>query len=58
MKTTTLRRVRQASAKATAASASRDNAIRAAHEAGASIRAIAAEAGLSSARVHQILHGR
>lgn len=49
-----------ARAAGTAASASRrrDDAIRAAHADGNSIRVIAAATGLSSARVHQILHGR
>jgi hypothetical protein len=53
-----LARVRRAARKAALASEQRDEAIRQAHVAGATIRAIAVEAGLSSARVHQILHGR
>lgn len=53
-----LTEVRRAARKAALASQERDEAIRAAHEAGETIRAIAVEAGLSSARVHQILHGR
>lgn len=36
----------------------RDDAIRAAHKQGLTVRAIATELGLASARVHQILHGR
>ena len=36
----------------------RDTAIRDAAAAGLSVRVIARELGLSSARVHQILHGR
>jgi hypothetical protein len=53
-----LRNVAKAADKAATASASRDDAIRAAHTAGNTIRAIAATAGLSASRVHQILHGR
>lgn len=53
-----LGKVRRAAAKAAQASQQRDDAIRAAHVAGETIRVIAAEAGLSSARVHQILHRR
>lgn len=49
-----LRRVRRAAHKAALASQERDEAIRAAHQAGSTIRAIAAEAGLSFQRVHQI----
>lgn len=56
--TATLRKVRLEAERSTGASQRRDDAIRAAHEAGASIRAIAVEAGLSAARVHQILHGK
>ncbi len=36
----------------------RDEAIRQVHRDGASIRAIAEALGLSSARIHQILHSR
>lgn len=50
--------VRRAAVKAAQAAQQRDAAIRAAHEAGATIRVIAAEAGLSHQRVHQILHHR
>lgn len=50
--------VTRAAAKAASASQARDDAIRAAHENGATIRAIAAAAGISFQRVHQILHGR
>ncbi len=50
--------VTRAAAKAASASTNRDDTIRAAHEAGATIRAIAAAAGLSTARVHQIIHHR
>jgi DNA-directed RNA polymerase specialized sigma24 family protein len=50
--------VTRAAAKAASASQNRDDAIRAAHANGYSIRAIAAAAGLSSTRVHQIIHGR
>lgn len=53
-----LEMVRRASARAIASSQARDDAIRAAHADGHSIRAIAEAAGLSSARVHQIIHGR
>lgn len=53
-----LQKVRRTAAKAVSASLDRDNAIREAHAAGATVRAIAAEAGLSFQRVHQILHGR
>lgn len=51
-------KVRRAAAKAASASAARDQAIREAHAAGLSIRTIAAEAGLSFQRIHQILHGK
>lgn len=50
--------VRRAATKAALAAQARDDAIRAAHAAGETIRAIAAAAGLSPARVHQILHGK
>ncbi len=43
---------------ATTAVVQRDSTICAAHASGATIRAIAAAASLSPARVHQILHGR
>ena len=50
--------VTRAAAKAASASQTRDVTIREAHAGGATIRAIALAAGLSPARVHQILHGR
>ena len=50
--------VRRAAAAATVAAQERNEAIQRAHAAGEPIRAIAAEAGLSSARVHQVLHGK
>ena len=50
--------VTRAAAKAASASQHRDDTIRAAHASGSPIRAIAKAAGLSPARVHQILHGR
>ncbi len=50
--------VKRAAHKAVLASRGRDDAIRLAHENGATIRAIAEAASLSPARVHQILHGR
>jgi hypothetical protein len=50
--------VRRAAERAVAAHEARDRAIRAAHEQGATVRAIAAVSGLSSARIHQIIHGR
>ena len=50
--------VSKAAAKAALAAVARDAAIREAHENGATIRAIATEAGLSAARIHQIIHGR
>jgi hypothetical protein len=53
-----LTQVRRAANKAALASQERDAVIREAHEAGETIRAIATAASLSSARVHQILHGR
>jgi len=53
-----LHRARLAAQRAAVASEKRDSEIRAAHASGESIRAIAAAVGLSSARVHQILHGR
>lgn len=48
----------RAAARAAEAAKARDDTIRAAHTAGHSIRTIAAAAGLSSARVHQIIHRR
>lgn len=48
--------VSRAAAKAAAASQSRDDAIRAAHAGGQTIRAIAVAANLSRSRVHQIIH--
>jgi len=56
--TSPLVRVRRAARKAALASQERDQAIRDAHAAGATVRAIAAEAELSFQRIHQILHGR
>jgi hypothetical protein len=53
-----LGKVSQAARKASASSQARDEAIRQAHLAGFSIRAIAVAAELSSARVHQIIHNR
>lgn len=50
--------VTRAAAKAASALEARNVAIRAAHERGETIRAVAAAAGLSPARVHQILHGK
>jgi hypothetical protein len=50
--------ITRATAKAISASENRDNLIRQAHASGVTIRAIAAAAGLSPARIHQILHGR
>jgi hypothetical protein len=54
----TLTAVTRAADKAAAASQQRDDAIRKAHTQGATVRAIAAACGLSSARVHQIIHHR
>lgn len=53
-----LTKVRVAATKAVYAAQNRDDEIRKAHEQGETIRAIAQVAGLSPARVHQILHGR
>ncbi len=50
--------VTRAARKAALAAQARDDAIRAACADGATIRAVAVAAGLSPARVHQILHGR
>lgn len=55
--TARLTAVTRAAAKAASASIARDDTIRQAHTDGATIRAIAAAAGLSAARVHQIIHG-
>lgn len=54
----TLTEVTQDATAAIVAATQRDTTIRAAHANGATIRAIATAAGLSPARVHQILHGR
>lgn len=53
-----LTKVTRAADKAASALQARNAAILEAHAEGASIRSIAKAAGLSSARVHQILHGR
>jgi hypothetical protein len=53
-----LTRATRAATEAARAFRVRDDAIRQAHSAGHTIRAIAAATGLSSARIHQILHGR
>jgi AcrR family transcriptional regulator len=53
-----LRYVRNGSEQAKNAAATRDNRIRDALEMGLSIREVAAAAGLSPARVHQIRHGK
>jgi hypothetical protein len=53
-----LTKVTRAADKAASALQARNVAILEAHGGGASIRAIAAAAKLSSARVHQIIHGR
>lgn len=50
-----LNAVRRAAAKAASASQARDDAIRKAHAEGATLRAIAEAAGLSYARIHQIV---
>ncbi len=49
-----LTKVLRAADKAASALSERDNAIREAHEAGETLRAIAAVVGLSHQRVHQI----
>ncbi len=49
---------RRATAASTAAVAYRDDMIRLAHDKGEPIRTIAKATGLSSARIHQILHRR
>jgi hypothetical protein len=54
----TLTDVTRFAARAIAASRDRDDIIREAHRSGETIRAIAAAAGISASRVHQILHGR
>jgi hypothetical protein len=53
---TTLASVTRAASKAVSAGEARDATIRAAVADGATIRAVAAAAGLSAARVHQIVH--
>lgn len=53
-----LRPLRLAAAKAVEASRKRDDTIRKYHADGVSIRTIAECVGLSSSRVHQIIHGR
>lgn len=53
-----LAKIASAAEAAEAATTTRNETIRKAHDGGLSIRAIAASARLSSARVHQILHGR
>jgi hypothetical protein len=58
MKPDALELVRTQSRALVSAIRARDNAIRAASSSGSSIRAIAGAAGLSPARIHQILHGR
>ena len=58
MSATSLRTVKKATHNAIVAAILRNQAIQKAHAEGASIRAIAEVAELSSARVHQILHGR
>lgn len=50
--------VTKAAAKAASASTARDEAIRQAAKDGSTVRAIATAAGLSYARIHQIIHGR
>lgn len=50
-----LRRVRRATERVAQAATEREESIRAARTAGASLRAIAAEAGLTAGRIHQIL---
>lgn len=57
MTSTDLRKVRRAADKAALALEARDDAIRAAHASGSSLRSIAKAAGLSHQRVHQIIHG-
>lgn len=54
----TLTAVTRAAAKAAQASQARDEAIRQAHADGATLRAIAQAAGLSFARIHQIVNHR
>lgn len=53
-----LRRASRAARKAALALRERNEAIQAAHQAGSTIRAIAEVTELSSARIHQILHGK
>jgi hypothetical protein len=54
----TITAVARAAAKAAQASQARDDAIRKAHADGATLRAIAVAAGLSFARIHQIVNHR
>ncbi len=56
--TTSLQAAKKAAHNSVVAAIARDQAIRKAHADGATIRAIAAVVDLSSARVHQILHGK
>jgi hypothetical protein len=53
-----LQRVSKAADKAASARGTFEQAIRDAHQAGVTIRDIARAAGLSSARIHQLLHGK
>jgi hypothetical protein len=55
---TTLTAVTRAAAKAASASKQRDDAIRKAVADGATLRAVATAAGLSFARIHQIVKNR
>lgn len=55
---TDLNAVRRAADKAAQALVDRDDAIRRAHAQGATLRAIAEAAGLSFARIHQIVRGQ
>lgn len=54
----TLSGVRRAAEKAAQASLARDAAIRKAHGEGATLRQIATAAGLTHARIHQIVRGK
>lgn len=56
--TPSLTAVTRAAAKAAQAFQARDDAIRKAHEQGATLAAIADAAGMSRQRVHQIVHAR
>lgn len=51
-----LRRVQRLSERADEVVRERDEAIRAAHKTGATMRVIAQAAGLTAGRVHQIIH--